>query len=184
MINSYDKQVDIIPNNPGFILSVTKKYDGKNFPFSVTCTLPITFDFQKDTYTYLSFFIETTLENYNLQEGNWNKNNIYTSYSIILKYGCAELNNLVTPEPLRNNGLATAILDIVSDIIKEFNSLLERKEYEELKGYKKIEYIYGNISSCDVGEKLNQEQLINFYRKNGYCPENDIKLIKYFQELS
>ena len=36
MINSHDKQVDIIRNNPGVILSVTKKYDGKAFPFSVT----------------------------------------------------------------------------------------------------------------------------------------------------
>lgn len=55
MINSHDKQVDIIRNNPGVILSVTKKYDGKAFPFSVTCSLPITFDYHTDSYSFIFF---------------------------------------------------------------------------------------------------------------------------------
>ena len=181
MIKSSDKQVDIIKNNPGIILSVSKRYEGKLFPFSVICNLPISFDYSKDSYIHLSFTINTSEDTYNFIEGELDKTNPYTSYTVVLKSSYAEIVNLVTPKNLRNNGFASAILDIVSEIIIEYNNLIERQKIQELKDYSIISFITGFAKSCDEEPKLNDEQLSKFYQRNGFeidSKRNIMKVIK------
>lgn len=168
MINSHDKQVDIIRNNPDVILSVTRKYDGKAFPFSVTCSLPIIFDYHTDSYIHLSFLINTPAKSYNFPEGEMDKRNPFVSYTVIIQSFRAKLINLVTPKYLRNQGFASAILDIVSEVIKEYNKLIKSKNIHDLKDYSTIDPITGYASSCDEDPKLNNEQLKMFYKKHGF----------------
>ena len=181
MIKSYDKQVDIIKNNPGIILSLSKRYEGKLFPFSVICNLPITFDYRKDSYIHLSYIIKTSEETYNFWEGELDKTNPYTSYSVVLKSSYAEIVNLVTPKNLRNKGFASAILDIVSEIITEYNQLIESRQFTELSDYLPITCIIGFAKSCDEEPKLNDVQLINFYQKQGFEIDEKRNLNKQFK---
>lgn len=181
MINSHDKQVDIIKNNLGIIISVSKRYEGKLFPFSVICNLPISFDYSKDSYIHLSFTINTPENTYNFIEGELDKTNPYTSYTVVLKSSYAEIVNLVTPKNLRNNGFASAILDIVSEIIIEYNNLIKRQKIQELKDYSIISFITGFAKSCDEEPKLNDEQLSKFYQRHGFeidSKRNIMKVIK------
>ena len=182
MINSHDKQVDIIRNNPGVILSVTKKYDGKAFSFSVTCSLPITFDYHTDSYIHLSFLINTPSKSYNFPEGEMDKSNPYISYTVLIKSFSAELINLVTPKNLRNQGFASAILDIVFEIIKEYNKLIKSKNIHDLKDYSTIDSITGYANSCDEEPKLNNEQLKMFYKKHGFEIDEKGYIRKSFTE--
>ena len=138
-----EKEVRIITQNQGFILSVKKAYEGKAFPFAVTCTLPITFNYQKDSYIHLSYVIETPKENYKFSEGKMDKNKPYTSYTVVVKSRYAEIVNLVTPKQLRKRGFASAILDIVSEIITEYNSLITTQKFMQLKEYTTIKFITG-----------------------------------------
>lgn len=126
MITEQVKEVKIITQNPVVILSVKKKYEGKSFPFTVTCTLPITFDYQKDSYIHLSYIIETPTEIYNFPEGEMDKTKPYTSYTVVIRSRHAEIVNLVTPKQLRKRGFASAVLDIVTETISEYNNLIKR----------------------------------------------------------
>ncbi len=178
MIKSKKKEVRIISKNPGFILSVKKTYDGKSFPFTIICTLPITFNYQDDSYIHLSYVIETSSKIYNFPNGEIDKNNPYTSYSVVIKFGIAEIVNLVTPKYLRNKGFASGILDIISEILSEYNRLIRCKKIEEIKNYMPIECIVGFAKSCDEEPRLSDDQLIRFYEQNGFSVDRSRNMKK------
>ena len=110
------------------------------------------------------------------------KSNPYVSYTVIIQSFRAKLINLVTPKYLRNQGFASAILDIVSEVIKEYNKLIKSKNIHDLKDYSTIDFITGYASSCDEEPKLNNEQLKMFYKKHGFEINEKGYMMKSFTE--
>ena len=82
---------------------------------------------------------------------------------------------------MRNKGFASAILDIISEILTEYNILITSQKIEEIKDYMPIECIVGFAKSCDEEPKLNDEQLIRFYEKNGFTVDEKMNIKKVLQ---
>lgn len=167
----------------GIKLNLQKQYIGKEYPFYLTCQLPIYFNYSKNDYVHPSFIIETPDNKIVLKDGDWNKNctvkNTYC-FSFMFTYGYCNLVMLETPEMYQNKGFATAVLDLISDITKEYNRYIETIPFSGAENLKKIRFIHGEANSCG-NQALNQERLIDFYRKNGFSIEEKYMINLYFE---
>ena len=139
--------------------------------------MPIHFDYNKKEN--LSFTVKINNQEFTLPDGEWEKTEYKGLYSYTFSiYGNKmQLVQLITPDDLRNKGIASSILDIVDETVIEYNKIIDSKKYKELSKRSKIT---GTISICDCGTRLNEEQLLSFYRKHGYCKEDETYINKEY----
>lgn len=88
---------------------------------------------------------------------------------------------LETPVEYQHKGFAGSALDIIKDIIIEYNKFIEAGSYQMLKDLRKIKYITGEAIPCG-NCALNFERLINFYKKNGFSVNNTNKILLIFEK--
>lgn len=168
----------------GVQLKLIKKYSGKSFSFYMTCILPIYFDYFENSCIHPSFIVETLDGIKILKNGNWNENCTAKDnycFSFSLTWGYCELVMLETPVEYQHKGFAGSALDIIKDIIIEYNKFIEIGSYQMLKDLRKIKYITGEAIPCG-NCALNFERLINFYKKNGFSVNNTNKILLIFEK--
>jgi len=179
---------NVIEKDTEVILTVSHDFTKRDSRITASCIIPISYELEKFYNTNLTFTISDPDKHFYVEliNGVWDVLYPYTAYDFKISFCSLEscpfikLLSLVTPEKLRNQGYASCILDITNIAIEQYNKIINLKLFKQLKNHQPIRKIIGIIGICDIGNRLNPEQLINFYNKHGYLIDDKNNIIKSF----